>query len=412
MRPSRLVLAILVSAVASGAAPRALLALDEAGAARPPIVFVSREPVRDANGEPVLGAIPGMGPRDRTARPGGRLLVCDVDGSVRSLVEDPLLFDVADPCVSWDGTRILFSGLAHPDSSWRIYEIAPDGSAFRQVTKSDRDVALSPLGSAARRFHRYDDIDPCYFPDGRILFASTRYPAISEYDDHLATNLFVMEADGTCINRLTSERSGGEEAAFDPATGRIVYARWWVNRDRPSNVTRDGITTQDAQALTDDIANIWQTVSIFPDGHGIRLHAGDPRSRAGSVCYKPTPLQDGRVLAVTAENGALSPEPRATGIRLFAPGADSGSAVLGYQPGGSTKMPDGALVPHEPYHPRALDPAPLADGRLVLSFAPDGARDFDIVLFDPQTRLMLPLVEIPGTHELVAAVVGRRPPPP
>jgi len=412
MRPIRHSLAILLAAIAVGAPSRALLANAESSFTLPPIVFVSREPVRDALGQPVLGAVPGIGPRDRTARPGGRLLVRDSDGGVRALVDETRLFDVADPCVSWDATRILFSGLAHPDSSWRLYEIAPDGSAFRQVTFSDRGVALSPLGSAARRFHRYDDIDPCYFPDGRILFASTRYPAISEYDDHLATNLFVMEADGTCLNRLTSERSGGEEPAFDPATGRIVYARWWVNRDRPSNMTRDGITTQDDQAITDDIANIWQTVSIFPDGHGIRLHAGDPRSRAGSVCYKPTLLEDGRVLVVTAENGSFSPEPHATGIRLFAPGADSGQAILGYQPGGFTKMPDGSLVLHAAHHPRALDPAPLPDGRLVLAFAPDGARDFGIVLFDPATRTLTPLVDRPATHELDAAPIAPRTPPP
>ncbi|MFN0151316.1 MAG: hypothetical protein ACKVU1_11495 [bacterium] len=412
MRRSQISLSIFIAVLAAGALSPLCFALAEPESLLPPIVFVSRDPVRDTSGEVVTGAVPGIGPRDRTARPGGRLLLREAGGALRTLVDESRLFDVADPCVSWDATRILLAGVAHPDSSWRLYEIAPDGSAFRQVTFSNRDIALSPLGSAARRFHRYDDIDPCYFPDGRILFSSTRYPAISEYDDHLATNLFVMEADGTCLNRLTSERSGGEEPAFDPLTGRIVYTRWWVNRDRPSNTTRDGITTQDDQAITEDIANIWQTVSIFPDGHGIKLHAGDPRSRAGSVCYKPTPLADGRVLAVTAEIGAFSPEPRATGIRLFAPGADSGQAILGFQPGGFTKMPDGALVAHQAHHPRALDPAPLPDGRLVLAFASDGARDFGIVLFDPATRALTPLVDLPATHELDAAIVAPRTPPP
>lgn len=356
----------------------------------PPIVFVSRGPVLRADGERVPGAIPGIGPRDRAAAVGGRLVVREPDGSLRTLVNAPALFDVADPCVSWDARRILFSGLAHPDSGWRIYEIGADGAGLRAVTRSDRDVALSPLGGAAARFVRYDDIDPCWLPSGRIAFASTRFPCVAEVDDHAATNLFVIEPDGTCLHRITSDRSGAEEPAVDPITGRIVYARWWVNRDRPSNATRDGITTRDDEALTDDVGNIWHAISVNPDGSALKLHAGDPRTRAGSVAYKPALLDDGRVLALFGENGSFSPCPGATGVRLFAPGADTGRVLAG----------------------AAADASPLPGGRVVLSTVAAGASDFGLAVCRLDGSRLAPLVDLPGTHELDAAPIVARAVPP
>lgn len=401
--------------------------------ALPPIVFVSRNPVLGPEGERLPGAIPGIGPRDRTAATGGRLLVLEPDGAVRALVDESRLFDAADPSVSWDGEWIAFSGLSSPDSSWRIYEVRADGGSLRAITRTDRAVALSQLGAAGRRFSRYDDVDPCWLPDGRIAFASTRYPAISEVGDHLAPNLFVIERDGTCLHRITSDRSGADEPAVDPVTGRIVYSRWWVNRDRPSNATRDGLTTLDHLALTSDIGNIWQTVSVAPDGGGIKLHAGDPRSREGSICYKPALFPDGRVLTVCATNGSFSPSPGGTGIRVFAPGADSGRFVIGARPASrpsaspATAAPaNSAPLPAPPVQPSppppyATDPAALPDGRILFAYAPTADEDFGlwVVRLDaPGRRSKGPppaperLLDFTGTNELDAAPLVALPLPP
>lgn len=378
----------------------------------PPIAFVSRNPVLDEDGHPESGAIPGIGLRDRTARVGGRLLVREPDGTLRVLVAPPALFDVADPCVSWDGAKIVFSGLAHPDSSWRIFEIAAEGSGLRQVTRSDRAISLLQFGAAAARFTRYDDIDPCWFPDGRICFASTRYPMISEFGDYLATNLFVAGTDGAHPRRITTERGSGEEPAFDPITGRLVYSRWLINLDRPSNASRDGLTYLDEQALTTDVGNVWQTISVTPDGRVPKLHAGDPRSRVGLVCYKPALFPDGRVLTVFAANGAFAPGPGATGIRLFAPGADAGRTVIGFSPEALAALGDAKESPVVPAAPWATDPEPLPDGRLVVSLAPTTEGDFGLYACGLDGSGLEPLVDLPGTLELDAAVIAPRPRPP
>lgn len=383
-------------------------------AALPPIVFVSRNAVQDDAGRPVPGAVPGIGPRDRTAAVGGRLLVREPDGNVRPLVDETAFFDVSDPCVSWDGRRVLFAGLARPDSSWRIYVVGADGKGLRAVTSSDRNVVLARLGAAAARFTRYDDIDPCWLPDGRIVFASTRFPAVAEFGGHLATNLFIVEESGECLNRITTERNGADEPAIDPATGRVVYSRWWLNVDRPSHFTRDGITTIDDLAISDDVGNIWQTVSIAPDGHGIKLHAGDPRSRATAVCYKPSPLPDGRVLTMHGANGSFSPSPEGAGIRLFAPTADTGRFVIGLRPDppapAMTKEPPRvATAPRPPY---AVDPAFLADDRILLSYAPTSAEDYGLWVCRLDGSRLEQVLDLPGTLELDAAILAPRPAPP
>jgi hypothetical protein len=308
------------------------------------------------------------------------------------------------------GARILFAGLAHPDSAWRIYMIAADGTGFRQVTRTDRRVPLAQFGAAAARFVRYDDIDPCWLPDGRICFASTRYPMLAEFGDHLATNLFVAGEDGVDPQRITTERSGGEEPVIDPRSGRVVFSRWWINLDRPSNVTRDGLTVLDAQALTQDVGNIWQTVSVTPDGRAARLHAGDPRTRTGMLCYKPAMLPDGRVLALCAANPSFSPNPAGTGVRLFEPGASTGRFVLGRRPGAHAPAEDTAPDPRDAAC--AADAVALPDGRLLLSYAPEGAADLDLHVCSLEGGDLERVLDMPGTLELDAQPLVRRPVPP
>ena len=335
-------------------------------------VFVSRNPVPSIIFDDP-GAVPGLGPEYRTIAVGGRLLVRKADGSIQSLVDARQLYDVADPCVSWDATMIVFSGLEHPDSNWRIYQIDADGSRFKQLTYTDRALDLSQFGAAAPFLARYDDFDPCYLPDYRIVFASTRYPSIASYYQLLTSNLFVIHSDGTGIKRLTTERNGGEEPSIDPITGRIVYARWWVNTDRPSNQTRDGISRVGNQTLTDDIANIWHAVSIRPDGTELKLYAGFARTRFGTQTYKPSLLDDGRLLSVFSPYTSMTPAIGGTGIRWFNMGADFEHHVIGVRS-------DQSLLEGEPIKaPYATDPVQLEGETILFSYSADGrTSDFTV----------------------------------
>lgn len=373
----------------------------KAGPSFPRIVFVSRNPLPHASN----GDVPGFGPQFRTAVVGGTLMVRESSGKIRSLVDSTKLIDVADPCVSWDGKKVLFSGIQHADSSWRIFEIGIDGSAFRQITFSDRTIPLEQFGAARKLFIRYDDFDPCYLPEGKIVFASTRYPSMAMAAQVRTSNLYMMNPDGSDIHRITSERSGGEEPTIDPVTGQIVYARWWVNIDKPSNKTRNNLSREDATSLTDDIGNIWQAITIRPDGTRLKLYAGFARTRYGLQTYKPALLHDGRLLSVFSPRTSLVPTTGGLGIRWFKPGADYEHYIVGVKSDESLHMRP-SIDP-----PFATDPVELSPNTLLLSYSSDG-KDYGIYSSNLDGSALKKIVDLPGTLELEPQIVMAKTLPP
>lgn len=366
-----------------------------------PLVYVSRQPVRSDD----PGAIPGFGPRYRTVVVGGKLMVRRADGRDEVMLDTTRIIDVSNPSVSWDAKTIIFAGIEHPDSNWRIYRINADGSGLTRLTNTDRVLDLSQFGAAASRFDRYDDFDPCYLPDGRIVFATTRYPLMAMYDALPASNLFVMHADGSHLRRITTERNGAEEPTIDPLTGRIVYARWWANRDRPSNSTREGLSRSDEQALTIDEANIWHAVTIKPDGDEVKLYAGFARTRAGMQTYKPFIMNDGRLLGTYTANSPLIDGLGGTGIRWFAKGPSVEHHILGVQPDVDANSARGVAPPY------AAGPIQLDKERILFSYAPDGT-DYGLYVCKLDGSGLSKFVDLPGTHELDAQVLRPRPVPP
>ena len=152
------------------------------------IVFVSRRiPANGSAYYNATGSLPGVQPwgRFQVASP-GKLIVREANGSLRTLIDGSKptaaslnLIDVNAPDVSYDATKIVFAGLTNGTYSqspmnspgaWRIYVINVDGTGLRQVTLSDRNISLAQFGSVASNFTNYDDTDPVWLPDGRIVF--------------------------------------------------------------------------------------------------------------------------------------------------------------------------------------------------------------------------------------------------
>ena len=65
----------------------------------------------------------------------------------------------------------MYGGLADP-----TYLIGVDGSGLRQVTPEEDRSSI-----AMESLRGYDDTDPVWLPDGRIVFTSTRYPSYAHY---------------------------------------------------------------------------------------------------------------------------------------------------------------------------------------------------------------------------------------
>jgi hypothetical protein len=132
------------------------------------------------------------------------------EGAVSPLVSE--LSDTAiyrDPDLSWDATRVLLSYKPDRPTPCRIYEVGIDGSQLRQLTDSD-----------------YDDIDPCYLPNGRIMFVSTRCRRVVLCHNAFTVSvLHTMEPDGSDV-RCVSTNTVNDFTPSVLSDGRVVYTRW------------------------------------------------------------------------------------------------------------------------------------------------------------------------------------------
>ncbi|MHC4335875.1 MAG: TolB family protein [Planctomycetota bacterium] len=145
------------------------------------------------------------------AVPGGRLLILDglhPGGKLRKLApEKPGSF--WRPDLSFDAGKVLFCYKAHDEKSFHLYEINVNGTGLRQLTFGD-----------------YDDIDPIYLPNGRIMFSSTRantYIRCMPYT--YCYVLALCDGDGKNIYLV----SRNNECDWLPALlndGRVAYSRW------------------------------------------------------------------------------------------------------------------------------------------------------------------------------------------
>ena len=264
------------------------------------------------------------------------------------------------------------------------------------MTFDDRAADPASLygAEAAKRFARYDDFTPCWLPDGRIAFASTRWPLLSQSGPP-ATNLWVARADGGNARRITAERDGGEAPSVDPVTGRLLYARWFFNRHRAAD-TPEGLVGGFAGALPADTVNLWHAGSVEFDGDHLRLAGGDPRTRTGQMAYQPVVLADTTFVGVVAERGDLV-RPTRLGVwaypKRFGPARPI--AGLGAATGWS-----------------ACAPAALPDGRILFSMDEAGTGNFDLFVCGADGRGLAPVTADLQALEMDAAVIGPRPLPP
>jgi hypothetical protein len=103
-----------------------------------------------------------------------------------------------------------------------IYEVNADGAGLRELSHQPDDTE-----EARQRYrHAYDDMDPCYLPDGRIMFVSTRTKnLVLCHNAFTVTNLHTMDANGKNVEQV-SDNPSNEFTPTMMEDGRVLYTRW------------------------------------------------------------------------------------------------------------------------------------------------------------------------------------------
>ncbi|MDO5308161.1 MAG: hypothetical protein Q4G03_01490 [Planctomycetia bacterium] len=149
-------------------------------------------------------------------QPGGQLCLATLqqDGTARhEVLVSTEQGTLRDPDVSWDGKRILFSmRTSFDDDDFHLYEYDLQTRQTRQITFG--------LGVA--------DIEPCYLPNGDILFISTRCGQNTDCWWTEVSNLYTCDAQGRFLRRVSVDQVTVNYPKV-MSDGRVTYTRWDYN---------------------------------------------------------------------------------------------------------------------------------------------------------------------------------------
>jgi hypothetical protein len=185
---------------------------------------------------------------------------------------------VKDPCISFDGKKVVFSMSGNGrGTGYKIYEMKiDDPNSVKQLTQNPAGLTVT-------------DFEPCYVPNGDIVFASTRCFGVIDCGWQPTTNMFIMDSTGKYMRRVGYD----QVHCFYPVLrgdGTVMYARWEYN-DR-------------------DIANIGALFWMYPDGcHQTELFGNQTTWPMNIQHGRPVPGSPNKFFAIaSAHHGDYSGE--------------------------------------------------------------------------------------------------------
>jgi len=211
--------------------------------------------------------------------------------------------------LSFDAEKVVFDFRENPSSGFRIWEVGLDGSGLRQISFPPEDEAQK-VARWGKAWHT-DDVHPCYLPDGKLIFSSTR----SEHTvlcggsaALVAPTLHRMAADGTQVEQLTNSPVN----EFCPVVlddGRVLYHRWEYV-DKGARVAKtiwtmypDGGMLQELYGGADDTTTVYMFPQPLPGEEGRLVCVG--------TCHFPQGGCVGAIFLIDGQNGnrARGPDP-------------------------------------------------------------------------------------------------------
>ncbi|MFZ2727032.1 MAG: hypothetical protein WAX77_12320 [Methylococcaceae bacterium] len=214
---------------------------------------------------------------------GGDLWIRYPDGTLKNLtqaagygqtgLQGNKAIQVRDPAVHWNGKKIIFSMVVGAPSHyqwktfyWQLYEITGLG-------KNDTPVITKVANQPAN----YNNINPTYGTDGRIIFVSDRpregltqlYPQLDEYEEATSNtglwSLLPTTGNLTLLNHAPS----GDFNPFIDSYGRVIFTQWdHLQQDQQASADRNntghyGTFNYSNESATAKILN--SRVEVFPE---------------------------------------------------------------------------------------------------------------------------------------------------
>jgi len=279
---------------------------------------------------------------------------------------------VADCELSWDGTHVIFSRRGQEDPWWHVWRIGVDGSGLEQLTDGP-----------------HHDVGPAYLPDGRIVLSSTRSGIRDEYHGYQCNSLYVMNADGSGMERIATNAGRDNEPAV-LADGRIAFCRLEMFYARIKTeltlhaVHADG--TQDVVLYGPERRRFWHELD-----YGLRSRLGrveNPLTFGVLRMTQPQAMPDGRQIVVATQAGLAVVGPLRDRETIITPENETWAYTT---------------------------PFPLPDGRVLCAATPKVLEheriDLGLYLLDPATQKLELLYNDPATADFEPRPVLPRPAP-
>lgn len=301
-----------------------------------------------------------------------------IENLTATLHDEPA--DVRDPAVSPDGERVAFAMRLSASGGHDLYELELATGRVRRLTED-----AGPLPDGGLRTHR----DPTYGPDGSIWFVSTRAGVVADDGVRLDADLYQLGPTSGPVRRRT----------FTPHIERkpVFFVHGEENGGEVAFTALRGLVASQARAHS----------FRFPPGLATEYHQHFGITPPETLFHDTRELPDGRYVSVVGH--------------LDAPGGELGVIDRNFgpelSPGAPSALPSYA-APLVRLGEAGLDPAPLPDGRLLVTAGGADPRVEVWTLAEavdgggPRVVARETLVDAPGLADRDAEPVFRRQPPP
>jgi dipeptidyl aminopeptidase/acylaminoacyl peptidase len=272
-----------------------------------------------------------------------------------------------------DGTGMRIALASTDDVHYHRVAFSPDGARIA-FADSDRDrsgiaTAATDGSSVHRLTDGMNDTSPAWSPDGtKIAFAGTEFdPSIRRcglgVDSDCATDIYVMNADGSGLVRLTSDPAPDYHPTWSPDGTQIAYATYRESDDSSISVMQ--VDGTEAHPVSSGLGGWEFSPTWSPDGSVIVFAA----IRNGNSAIYEIALDGGGERVLRTVDGIGTPVWSPDGSRIaytaIDPEADLPSLYT-MRPDGSdatlvgTDPPIGiaGYITWGPVHRVSLDPTP------------------------------------------------------